>query len=910
MPQFAHFDDWNYCIEHIYKQEKQNWYYVFFIVDLFWAALLLRCIYFFVRNYYLSNNNFKNSYFSFLGKLGFYNGLFIGTYALDVLENICYLLNYYAPLTLLKNIVLFKSVGYIFCLLFFVIVIYKTKLKTLDKLDLYFKSSIIGLGLMIFIALILTTMEQGSSLIIALLDSPINLLIVIVLLYILSIIFSHYPIYLFFYFSKKSDGIWIRKRDNWLNCGIIEFVKIDKHKGSQYDQEEGKFKPYRYFFGALIYLSLIYALWFTYEKYIFSMNKIMLDISFLLVLSFFLYERVRKNEMDSSKGVSAILNNAYAFFYNLSVILILCTIGLSLVFGWHKATFWFFLATLLCKVILKFYKMNEVPTNSSSVWVEKIFNFLLKIENKISGGYSNKLILIKWSGIASLIVFMLAHIPSIGMRINPIVLILIYIHLLYGVIIILLKNYLYAISQVSTNTPKIRNTGLLILKNIGIILVILFGVKKYYNDHFNTLNHLNLIDKTNDKDLINIDDYITDYHKDDDTKYYIASWGGGLRATYFNLKLLEKLNREKGGHFFENVIAASGVSGGMVGLGTHFSAYKENEGMRQSIYDQIGNGNFASTDIAYLLGRDRMPFVRCFGGRDRSIVGITNYWNIIKPNTPFDQTTYQKYWAEGLKNKNKSYPILITNTAKTQGYYGVACTAQTNNFGEVFGGATNILDIGNKTLPYFEAISTSERFPFFSATATIKGLGHFIDGGYFENSGLQSLMNLRRYIRTIHDFANKSDSLLIIVNAKSVLLSYLMDSVHELDSISMVIKAETDYKSILNGILATEKHPKYLANYYYKNEVKDSTIKTKVYYIPYPLRYSDFTNHLGGNPDTASIHRIRELIQLNNKKIDTALNLSNKKGDIKWNYAYPTLSRMLSKPTVSYYNAILENFDW
>ena len=67
---------------------------------------------------------------------------------------------------------------------------------------------------------------------------------------------------------------------------------------------------------------------------------------------------------------------------------------------------------------------------------------------------------------------------------------------------------------------------------------------------------------------------------------------------------------------------------------------------------------------------------------------------------------------------------------------------------KVIPGSTNILKLDlHKTLPFMEAISMTERFPLFSATATIEGLGHFIDGGYFENSGLLSLMNFRDYAK-------------------------------------------------------------------------------------------------------------------------------------------------------------------
>ncbi len=373
-----------------------------------------------------------------------------------------------------------------------------------------------------------------------------------------------------------------------------------------------------------------------------------------------------------------------------------------------------------------------------------------------------------------------------------------------------------------------------------------------------------------------IDTFINKYlqvSSNDSVRYYIASWGGGLRATYFNLLYLDKRQKESNDSFLNKVVAMSGVSGGSLGLNLFFSTKKENvvkhESLVSGIYDKIGNSNFASTDIAYLLGRDRLPFNQWLS-RDRSIVGMRNYWSIItSPCTPFDTTAYQTYWKEGV-DRLGYFPLLITNTTKTSGNYGVAFSAyaKREKFDTIFKGATNILDIINskKSLSFYEAMSTTERFPFFSATASIPGQGHYIDGGYFENSGILSIINLRAYINDITGIKGK-DSLIILGNSKSNTIDFYLSELQKENPISIKLNGETDYGAILKGISDTDRLGNYLSDHYGVHSSNAKRIN-----LPYHLRYRDFVGALGGEPKNEDdIDSIRNLIEKNNELVDKAI---------------------------------------
>ncbi|MBK9735351.1 MAG: hypothetical protein IPO92_10435 [Saprospiraceae bacterium] len=198
--------------------------------------------------------------------------------------------------------------------------------------------------------------------------------------------------------------------------------------------------------------------------------------------------------------------------------------------------------------------MQSVPTffqtipkdlvfdSMSNHWIYFIPASVHRWEYNLTGKIDAKLAFIKWTGFLSFLVFGLSHIPSLGMQINPICIILCYIHIFYGFVIIILKNYLYYSSIQSTNFSK---TVALLFRNILIILLLLFFAKKYWNSNYNTLQYLNeyAFDKN---ETIDIDTFIKNYDRMDTShtkvNYYIASWGGGLRATYLDLLMLDKSN--------------------------------------------------------------------------------------------------------------------------------------------------------------------------------------------------------------------------------------------------------------------------------------------------------------------------------------------------------------------------------
>ncbi|MCH2225750.1 MAG: hypothetical protein MK066_13350, partial [Crocinitomicaceae bacterium] len=56
--------------------------------------------------------------------------------------------------------------------------------------------------------------------------------------------------------------------------------------------------------------------------------------------------------------------------------------------------------------------------------------------------------------------------------------------------------------------------------------------------------------------------------------------------------------------------------------------------------------------------------------------------------------------------------------------------------------------MGNEaSIPFYQAVSTTNRFPIFSPVAKIKGAGHFIDAGAIDNSGILGCWDMYLFLR-------------------------------------------------------------------------------------------------------------------------------------------------------------------
>jgi hypothetical protein len=246
---------------------------------------------------------------------------------------------------------------------------------------------------------------------------------------------------------------------------------------------------------------------------------------------------------------------------------------------------------------------------------------------------------------------------------------------------------------------------------------------------------------------------------------YIASAeGGGLRAAYWTASVLGEIELATAGRFSRRLFAISGVSGGSLG-GAAFVAElgeKCNSPEQQNARNcarHFLKGDFLSPVVAYMLFPDLLqrflPFmpIRAF---DRARA-LERAWELSWAQThpgaanrfsmPLDQFS------------SSPGPRLFFNTTRVEtGKRVVVSPARFDQ--DEMPEVDDLLAVGGRpwSMPLSTAVHLSARFTYVSPAAKICadagetcGLdgvwGRLVDGGYHENSGAQTAVDLLRALR-------------------------------------------------------------------------------------------------------------------------------------------------------------------
>lgn len=269
----------------------------------------------------------------------------------------------------------------------------------------------------------------------------------------------------------------------------------------------------------------------------------------------------------------------------------------------------------------------------------------------------------------------------------------------------------------------------------------------------------------------------------DDPIYLVAMSGGASRSAYwgaYTLAWLEDAQRQQGRHFLANVYGVSGVSGGSLGAAAlvSFMAHEREQtlpGARGLLADRVGAlltqdymapaaQAFLYVDLIGQLSPTPLP------GLDRSHA-LERSWE-----DDFDQirqSTHQRPGDDGLNWFKEPIESLYLPSREqcaspTSRSGGRACVAMLPrlilNAASVQTGAPVLqtaLDLrhplarhmrdaglGLHHMTLSEAVHNSARFPFLSPAGTVpatdgsRAVDHWVDGGYFENSGTWALQVL------------------------------------------------------------------------------------------------------------------------------------------------------------------------
>ena len=246
--------------------------------------------------------------------------------------------------------------------------------------------------------------------------------------------------------------------------------------------------------------------------------------------------------------------------------------------------------------------------------------------------------------------------------------------------------------------------------------------------------------------------------KDTSLVYIISSEGGGIRSAILTNGILSRLDSMLP-NVIEKTYAISGVSGGSVGASVFCALKKDGLDSLQHKNQEIFSGDLLSnTILSTLIGfpvQMILPFpVKAF---DRSRVLEKDLAKIYK------SVTGRKTLEEGVfdlyQDRNYSIPNLFLNTTQVES--GKNCIVSNLKLGAYFPNDLDLLNVMNADIPLNTSAIMSARFPIVSSSGLVytpngKEWGNLVDGGFYDNSGLLTTIDIVKMIR-----ANTPDSMYI-----------------------------------------------------------------------------------------------------------------------------------------------------
>jgi hypothetical protein len=264
--------------------------------------------------------------------------------------------------------------------------------------------------------------------------------------------------------------------------------------------------------------------------------------------------------------------------------------------------------------------------------------------------------------------------------------------------------------------------------------------------------------------------------------YLLTGEGGGSRGAYWSYITMAHLQDQTGQRFSNHLMIASTVSGSSTGLSAFLTKYKENRADPQYRYlsfaDSIFSKNYISNSLVRLLGADLWKYlVASFGldGRGKLLekewargfegeyidFGTVNTSEL--DNRYLAYSPFLSYWYDQDARLDFFIPILVTNTTHVEtgkrAFISPLTLDQERNFGN-YDFLSYMDEKSNE--PYSDgfrmtsAVRLSASFPLISPSSHVKGFGHFVDGGYYDNRGSTTAFNSFSFIR---DFFENPDNL-------------------------------------------------------------------------------------------------------------------------------------------------------
>jgi hypothetical protein len=253
----------------------------------------------------------------------------------------------------------------------------------------------------------------------------------------------------------------------------------------------------------------------------------------------------------------------------------------------------------------------------------------------------------------------------------------------------------------------------------------------------------------------------------------VAAEGGGLRAAYWTATAIGRI-QDRAPDFARHVFAISGVSGGSLGAAVFASLVDrdlsrgggaqrplgpcedkaepgpgpEGYGRFEACSAAALSANFLAPTLARMLASD---FAQWFtpipvASFDRA-GALEGSWALAYSGATGDDPLSRPFLDLRARHPNQ-VPALVLNVAHVES--GRRVIQSPFRFeASLFPDSYDLLAAAGSDLPLKTAVHNSARFAYISPAGRLRArggaeLGHVVDGGYFENSGAVTLLELRR----------------------------------------------------------------------------------------------------------------------------------------------------------------------
>lgn len=261
---------------------------------------------------------------------------------------------------------------------------------------------------------------------------------------------------------------------------------------------------------------------------------------------------------------------------------------------------------------------------------------------------------------------------------------------------------------------------------------------------------------------------------------FIATAGGASRAAYWTGVVLGKLEQATGGRFGRHVFAVSSVSGGTLGAASYIAERAEGTPADEIAgrMAMVNGADHLAPAIAGMLFPDllqRFLPIPVLPDRasalERSLEASWTPWPGFKRErcldgvrsraTPMQTTTANRFARPFLTLWNCTkpgawVPVMLANGARAEDGRRIVTSSHSLGPGTLRD-ALDFHDLYGDDVPLSVVVTNSARFPIISPAGTLPGRvageasrGHILDGGYFENGGIETAAEVAERVLAIN----------------------------------------------------------------------------------------------------------------------------------------------------------------